>query len=139
MVMFRSEASFLMADQSGDRTQDGVEMLASTEVARQGPPVLQMADAVLRADSLRRMSPAFGLVRRGDRGKDGQLVLPPVRPRSDDRTGSLRAEPLIAGVGEQGDARGEGQQLDQAGLTDLGQVINGARAALPAEQQRPGG
>ncbi len=112
-------------------------MLASAEVARQGPPILQMADAVLRANPLRRMSPAFGLVRRGDGRKDGQLVLPPVRTRSDDRTGGLRAEPLIAGVGEQGQARGEGQQLDQAGLADLGQVMDGARAGLPAEQQPP--
>jgi hypothetical protein len=55
--------SFLAGDQSGDRGKDRVEMLASAEVARQGAPVLQVADAVLRADSLRRMSPAFGLVR----------------------------------------------------------------------------
>jgi hypothetical protein len=98
-----SWGSFLTGDQAGDRGKDRVEMLASAEVARQGPPVLQVADAVLRADALGRMSPAFGLVRRGDGGTDGQLVLPPVRPRGDDRTGGLRAEPLVAGVGQQGD------------------------------------
>jgi hypothetical protein len=46
-------------------------------------------------------------------------------------------EALVAGVGEQGGARGEGQQLDQAGLADLGQVMNPARAGLSAEQQPP--
>jgi hypothetical protein len=81
-------------------------MFASAEVTGQGPPVLRVADAVLRADSLRRVSPAFGLVRRGDGGKDRDLVLPPGRPRSDDRTGGLRAQALVAGVGEQGDAGG---------------------------------
>jgi hypothetical protein len=44
------------------------------------------------------------------------LVLPPARPRSDDRTAGLRAQTLIAGVGQQGHARGEGQQLDRAGV-----------------------
>ncbi len=28
----------------------------------------------------------------------------------------------------------EGQQLDQAGLVDLGQIVNGARAGVPAVQ-----
>ena len=41
-------------------------MLASAEVTRQRPPVGQVADAVLDADPLRRVGPAFGLVRRGD-------------------------------------------------------------------------
>jgi hypothetical protein len=45
-----SWGSFLAGDQSGDRTQDGVEVLASAEVTREGPPVLQVADAVLDAD-----------------------------------------------------------------------------------------
>jgi hypothetical protein len=52
MVVFRSWGSFLTGDESGDRTQDGVEMLASAEVAGQGAPVLQVADAMLHADSL---------------------------------------------------------------------------------------
>jgi hypothetical protein len=62
-----SWGSFLAAEQSGDRTQDGVEMLASAQVPREGPPVLQVADAVLHTDPLRRISPAFGLVRRSER------------------------------------------------------------------------
>ena len=41
--------------QALDRGQDRVQVFASTEVARQGPPVLQVADAVLDADPLRRM------------------------------------------------------------------------------------
>jgi hypothetical protein len=82
-----------------------------------------VADAVLHANPLRGVSPAFGLVRRGDGGEDRDLVLAPGRPRSEDRTGGLRAQPLVAGVGEQGDAGDEGQQLDQAGLADLGQVL----------------
>jgi hypothetical protein len=45
-------------------------MLASAEVTGQGSPVLQVADAVLDADSPRRMGPAFGLVRRGEGGWD---------------------------------------------------------------------
>ncbi len=61
---------------------------------------------MLDADPLGRVSPAFGLVRRGDRGEDRQLIFPPGRPRSDDRTGGLRAQALVAGVGEQGDAGG---------------------------------
>jgi hypothetical protein len=67
---FRSWGSFLAGDQSGDRTQDRVEVLASAEVTRQGPPVLQVADAVLDADPLRRMGPAFGLVGGGEGGRD---------------------------------------------------------------------
>jgi hypothetical protein len=52
MVVFRSWGSFLTGDESGDRTQDdGVEVFASAEVTGQGPPVLQVADAVLDADS----------------------------------------------------------------------------------------
>jgi hypothetical protein len=78
---------------------------------------------VLHADALRCVSPAFGLVRRGDGGKDRDLVLPPGRARSEHRTGGLGAQPLVAGVGQQGDAGGEGQQLDRAGLADLGQVL----------------
>ena len=65
-----SWGSFLTGDQSGDRGKDRVEMLASAEVARQGPPVLQVADAVLHADPLCRVSPAVGLVRRSKRGQD---------------------------------------------------------------------
>jgi hypothetical protein len=65
-----SWGSFLTGDQSGDRGKDLVEMLASTEVARQGPPVLQMADAVLHADPLRGVGPAFGLVDGGGGGRD---------------------------------------------------------------------
>ena len=56
----------MAGDQAGDRGQDRVEVFASAEVARQGSPVLQVADAVLHADPPRRVSPAFGLVRRGD-------------------------------------------------------------------------
>jgi hypothetical protein len=70
----------LAGDQSGDRPQDGVKVLASAEVTGQGPPVGQVADAVLHTDPLRRMSPTFGLVRRGDRGRDRQLVLSSGRP-----------------------------------------------------------
>jgi hypothetical protein len=81
-------------------------VVASAEVPGQGPPVLQVADAVLHADSLRRVSPAFGLVRRGHGGKDRDLVLPPGWPRREHRTGGLRAQPLVAGVDEQGDGRG---------------------------------
>jgi hypothetical protein len=79
-----------------------------------------------------------GLVRRGDGGKDQDLVSPLGRPRSDDRTGGLRAQALIAGVGQQGDARGEGQQVEPVGLADLGQVMNSARPGLAAGQQPPG-
>jgi hypothetical protein len=55
-----------------------------------------VADAVLDADPLGRMSSAFGLVCRGDRGADRQLVFPPGRPRGEDRTGGLRAQALAA-------------------------------------------
>jgi hypothetical protein len=65
-----------------------------------------VADPVPDADSLHRMGSAFGLVRRGEGGRDRQLVLPPRLPWSDDRTGGLRAQPLVAGVDEQGDGRG---------------------------------
>jgi hypothetical protein len=128
-----SWGSFLAGDQSGDRGQDGVQVFASAEVASQGSPVLQVADAVLDADSLGRVSSAFGLVRRGESGRDRQLVLPSGPSRGEDRTGGLRAQALVAGVGEQGDAGDEGQQFDQAGLADLGQVVDGARPGLRAE------
>jgi hypothetical protein len=42
---------------------------------------------VLDADPLRRMGPAFGLVRGGEGGRDRQLVLPPSRPRGVSRWG----------------------------------------------------
>jgi hypothetical protein len=134
---FGSWGSFLAGDQSGDRTQDGVEVFASAEVTREGPPVLQVADAVLDADPLGRVSPAFGLVRRGDGGEDRDLVLPPGRPRSEHRTGGLGARSLTTGVARQGDAGDEGQQLDQPGLADLGQNIGGARAGRSAAEQSP--
>ena len=73
------------------------------------------------------------------RRADRQLVPPPGRPRSDDRTSGLGAQALIAGVGQQGDPRDEGQQLDQAGLADLGQIVDRAWEGLPAEQQAPAG
>ena len=71
MKLIRSWGSFLAGDQSGDRTQHGVEVVVSAEVTGQGAPVLQVADAVLDADSLRRVGLAFGLVRRGEGGRDG--------------------------------------------------------------------
>jgi hypothetical protein len=64
----------LAGDQSGDRAQDHVEVLASAEVTRHGPPVLQVADAVLDTDALRGMGLAFGLVGSGDGGQDEQLA-----------------------------------------------------------------
>jgi hypothetical protein len=60
------------------------------ELASQGPPVLQVADAVLDAESLRRVSPAFGLVRRATAGKTGIWFLPSGRPWGEGRTGGLR-------------------------------------------------
>ena len=104
MKLIGSWGSFLAGDQSGDGPQHRVEVLTSAEVSGQGPPVLQVADAVLHADALRRVSPAFGLVRRGDGGKDRNLVRPPGRPQSEHRAGGLGAQPLVTGVGQQGDA-----------------------------------
>jgi hypothetical protein len=69
-----------------------------------------VADAVLDADLLRRVSPAFGLVCRGEGGEDRDLVLPSGRPRREDRAGGLGAQALIAGVGQQGDAGDEGDR-----------------------------
>jgi hypothetical protein len=44
---------FRAGDQSGDRTQDDVEVVASAEMTSRGPPVGQVADAVLHAESVR--------------------------------------------------------------------------------------
>jgi hypothetical protein len=44
-------------------------------MSRQGPPILQVADAVLDADPLAGVGPAFDPVRRGDRGKTGSWLL----------------------------------------------------------------
>jgi hypothetical protein len=63
-----SWCSFRAGEQSGDRAQHRVEVLTSAGVMGQGPPVGQVADAVLRADPLRRVGLAFGLVGRGDGG-----------------------------------------------------------------------
>ncbi len=52
-------------------------MFTAAEVTGQGPPVLQMTDPVLHTDPLRRVSPAFGLVRGRDGRKHRDLVLPP--------------------------------------------------------------
>jgi hypothetical protein len=52
--------------------------------------------------------------------------------------GGLGTQALVAGVSQQGDARSEGQQLYQAGLADLGQIMDGAWPGLSAEQQPPG-
>jgi hypothetical protein len=54
-------------------------------------------------------------VRRGDGGEDRQLILPSGRARGEDRTGGLRAQPLVAGVGEQGDAGYQGLSAQTAG------------------------
>jgi len=62
--------SFLAGDQSGDGTQDGVEVVASTEMPGQGPPVLQVADAVLDADPPGRVGSACGLAGGGEGGRD---------------------------------------------------------------------
>ena len=48
---------------------------------------------------LERVSPAFGLVCRGDGGEDRDLVPPPGRTWSEDRAGGLGAQALIPGVG----------------------------------------
>jgi len=65
-----SWGSFLAGDQSGNRAQDGVEVLASAERTGQGSQVGQVADAVLDADSPRGVSLAFGLVDGGEGGRD---------------------------------------------------------------------
>ena len=44
-VLVELWGSFLAGEQSGDRGQDRLEVLASAEVASQGPPIFQMADA----------------------------------------------------------------------------------------------
>jgi hypothetical protein len=41
--------SFLTGDQSGDRAEHRVQVLASAEMMRQDPPVLQVAMAVCRS------------------------------------------------------------------------------------------
>ena len=48
-------------------------------------------------------------------------------------------EAPVAGVGQRGDARDEGQQLDQASLADLGQIVDRAWEGLAAAQQPPVG
>src|SRR4051794_36020583 len=85
------------------------------------------------------MGPAFDLVCGGEGRRDRQLVGPPGRPWSEDRTGGLRAGTPGSGVGEKGDAGDEGQQLDQAGLADLGQIINGARSPVSRPVMGPAG
>jgi len=69
--LVRSWSLFLAGGQSNDRTQDGVEVVPSAGVTRGGSPILQVADAVLHADPLRRVSPAFGLVRCARAGMTG--------------------------------------------------------------------
>ncbi len=61
---------------------------------------------MLDADALGCMRLAFGLVRGGDGGEERDLVLPPGRPWGEHRAGGLGAQALVAGVGQQGDARG---------------------------------
>src|SRR3954447_26818855 len=58
-----SWGSFVTKDQSGDRGKDRVEMLASADVGRQGPPILQVAYAVLRF--FRRLIPCSARIRSG--------------------------------------------------------------------------
>ncbi len=81
MVAFRSWGSFVAGDQSGDRGQDRVEVLASAEVTGQGPPVLELADAVLHAGPFGRVRLAFGRVCRGEGGWGRQPVLTSGRAR----------------------------------------------------------
>jgi hypothetical protein len=97
-----------------------------------------VADAVLNADPLRGVGLVFGLVRGGEGGGDRWLVLPPGRPRGEHRNDGLGAQALIPGISQQGDARHEGEQFDQAGLADLGQIVDGAWASLTAKQQPSG-
>ena len=62
--------SSLAGDRSGDGAQDGVEVVASAEVSGPGPPVGQVAVAVLHADPLDGVGLACGLVRGGEGGRD---------------------------------------------------------------------
>jgi hypothetical protein len=59
---------FLAGDPSGDRAQDRVQVIPSAKMTGQGPPVLELADAVLHADPFGRVSLAFGRVCRGEGG-----------------------------------------------------------------------
>ena len=46
---------------------------------------------------------------------------------------------MVAGVGEQGDPRGEGQQLHEAGLAGLGQIGEEPERVNPQNSSRPAG
>ena len=61
MELIRSWSSFLAGDQSGDRGQHRLEVVALAEVTQVGPPITQVADAVLDADPLGGTGLAFGL------------------------------------------------------------------------------
>jgi hypothetical protein len=114
-------------------------VVASAEVTRQCPPGLQVADAVLDADPLGGLGLAFAACVAATAGRAGSWLVRPGRPWGDDRAGGLRAQAQAAGVGEQGDAWHEGQQLDQADLTDLDQIMNGARSPVSRRSwARPG-
>jgi hypothetical protein len=79
VVLFGSWGSFLAGEQPGDREQERVQVLASAEVAGQGPPVGQVPDAVPDAEPHRRVSRAFGTMRRDDGEQGRRLILPPGR------------------------------------------------------------
>jgi hypothetical protein len=86
----RSEGSFLAGDQSGDRGQDRVEVLASAEVTGPSPPVLRVADAVLDADPLRRVGPG-------------------VRPHAPRQLSQhFPGQPPPSAIGDSGDGSGSG-------------------------------
>lgn len=101
-----------MGQQAGDGLDGVAHVLAAAEVAGQGPPVLQVGDAVLDPDSAEEcalrcrsyissyQSGAFFLNLRCG----GVTTLPPVwAPRL-----------WLAGVGENLDRRPLGQELDQS-------------------------
>jgi hypothetical protein len=87
---FGSWGSFLAGDQSGDRGQHRVEMFASAEMAREGSPGLQVADAVLDVESLCGVSPAsascatVGLPYRCPRGDVPHAHMAPAPARAGD-------------------------------------------------------
>ncbi len=90
MQLVRSWGSFLAGDQSGDRGQDRVQVLASAEMTGQGSPVLQVADAVLDVESLCGVSPAsvscatVGLPYRCPRGDVPHAHMAPAPTRAGD-------------------------------------------------------
>ena len=100
-----------MGQQASDGLNDVADVLAAAEVAGESPPVLQVSDAVLDPDTPRGMRLSLSLVH--FLVPVGRVLLELAMRRCHHPSAGLRAQALIAGIGENLHGRSVSQEPDQ--------------------------